>query len=260
VPRSLPDDSLLRGPLAVPHGMTLRPGGVSAPPFDTLNLGASVGDDPAAVAENRRRVAAAFGVPEARVMLMSQVHGRVVRVPGVDPVGSQGDALVSDDPDFLLVVSAADCLPVVLHDPGSGAVAAVHAGWRGTAAGVSVAALEAMVRRFGTRARDVEAWFGAAIRGDCYQVGPEVVTAMRAAGAPAGTYWPDPAAPGRYRLDVPAVNRAQLEAAGVVPERITDSAVCTHCDPRCYSHRRDSGRTGRHWAVVRAGGDAADRG
>jgi len=245
-----------RGPLEVAHGFSPRRGGVSRPPWDALNLGASVGDDPAAVRENRRRVARAFGVTPERVARLDQVHGAAVHVAAPQVVGREGDALVSDDPTWLLVVSAADCLPVILLDGRRGAVAAVHAGWRGVAAGVAAAAVAAMARNFGSDAADLRAWLGPAIQGPCYQVGPEVVAAVRSDPAvPATAAWPDTAIAGRWRLDVPGAVRAQLEAAGLSPDAIAASATCTHCAAeRCFSHRRDAGRTGRHWAVVRPPG------
>jgi polyphenol oxidase len=245
-----------RGPLAVAHGFSPRRGGVSLPPWDALNLGASVGDDPAAVRENRRRVAHAFGVAPERVARLDQVHGAAVHVAGPQVVGREGDALISDDPAWLLAVSAADCLPIILFDARRGSVAAVHAGWRGVAAGVAAAAVRALAGHFGTDPADLRAWLGPAIQGPCYQVGPEVVAAVRADPAvPATVAWPDAAVAGRWRLDVPGAVRAQLSAAGLSPDAIAASETCTHCAAeRCFSHRRDAGRTGRHWAVVRAPG------
>jgi polyphenol oxidase len=233
--------------------MSLRSGGVSRGPFASLNLGLSVGDDPAAVAENRARFAASFGVGQGRVMRCDQVHGTTVRIAGADPIGAEGDAVIGDDPAWLLIVSAADCLPVLLHDTVTGAVAAVHAGWRGATAGVVEAAVAALRGTFGSEASDLEAWFGAAIRGPRYQVGPEVAAAFEHVSAPPAALWPDPDEPGRYRADVAALVRAQLERLGVDGGRLHDSGVCTSADARCYSHRRDRGRTGRHWAAIRAG-------
>jgi polyphenol oxidase len=245
-----------RGSLPVAHGFSPRAGGVSRAPWHALNLGASVGDDPAAVAENRGRVAAAFGVATTRVARLDQVHGAAVHVAGGDATGLTGDAWVGDDPEWLLVVSAADCLPVLLVDRRRGAVAAAHAGWRGAAAGIARATVDALGRHFGSDPADLQAWLGPSIQGACYQVGPEVVAAVRAdPTVPAGVAWPDPVVAGRWRLDVPAAVRAQLEAAGVPAAMISASATCTHCAAdRCFSHRRDAGRTGRHWAVVRAPG------
>jgi polyphenol oxidase len=249
---SLPPEALLQGPLSVPHGVTLRAGGVSLPPFDRLNVGASVGDDPEAVRENRRRVAQRFGVAPERVMRVSQVHGAGVLAAAPETLGGDADALVSDDPGWLLAVSAADCLPLLMHDTRTGAVAAVHAGWRGAVAGVAVATVEALTSRYGSDPSELVVWFGPGIRGPCYQVGPEVAAAARRAGADDRALWPDATTPGRWRFDVPQLVRVQLERAGVPPEAIADSGVCTHCDARCFSHRRDAGRTGRHWAVIRA--------
>lgn len=245
-------DAFERGPLAAPHGFSPRSGGVSVAPYASLNLGASVGDAAAAVAENRRRVRAAFGVQEGRWMTASQVHGARVLVAGRDVAGAEGDALVADDPAWALAISAADCLPVLLLDARTGAVGAAHAGWRGAVAGVVGATVETMAVRFGTAAADVRAWLGPAIQGACYQVGPEVAEAAVAAGAPEGAVRSDPSAAGRWRFDVAALVRAQLVAAGVPVSGVAVSTTCTHCAAeRCFSHRRDAGRTGRHWAVVR---------
>lgn len=245
-----------RGPLPVAHGFSPRAGGVSARPWHSLNLGLSVGDDPAAVVENRRRVARAFGVELESVARLDQVHGAEVHEAAPGVTGRDGDALISDDPRWLLAVSAADCLPIILVDARLGAVAAVHAGWRGAAAGVAAAAVRALSRRYGSDPADLQAWLGPAIQGPCYQVGPEVVAAVRAdPTVSAAVAWPDPTVAGRWRLDVPGAVRAQLEASGVVPAAIAVSDTCTHCAAdRCFSHRRDAGRTGRHWAVVRAPG------
>lgn len=251
----LPEAALLRGSLGVAHGVTLRAGGVSAPPFDTLNLGASVGDDPAAVAENRRRAAAAFGRSPEWVMRADQVHGATVRVASAAAIGADADALISDDPDWVLAVGAADCLPILIHDTRTGAVAAVHAGWRGAVAGVASASVARLTQKYGSAPGDLDVWFGPAIRGPCYQVGPEVIDAVVASGGDerTGTWWPDGGEGDRFRLDVPAFVRAQLVTVGVDAARIVDSGVCTHCDPSCFSHRRDRGQTGRHWAMIRAG-------
>ncbi len=248
-----PLDGLEHGALGTRHGFSPRHGGVSRGPFASLNLGASVGDEPQAVAENRRRLAAWCGVPLERMMYASQVHGARVRIAGRDEVGAEGDAVVTDDPTWCLAVSAADCLPVLLFDRRTGAVGAAHAGWRGAVAGVVGATLDVLASAYGSRPDDVEAWLGPAIQGRCYQVGPEVVEAVRSGGGGAHVAWPDPDVAGRWRLDLPAFVRDQLLAAGVAANAVSASSTCTHCAAdRCFSHRRDAGRTGRHWAVVRA--------
>jgi YfiH family protein len=242
-----------RGGLPVPHGFSPRVGGVSVAPFATLNLGMSVGDEVAAVAENRKRVAAAFGFDLERVARLNQVHGATVVRAREGVIGSEGDALISDDPSWLLAISAADCLSVLLFDTATGAVAAAHAGWRGVAHGVVRNSVEALTRAFGSDPKRLQVWLGPAIQGPCYQVGPEVVAAVLADSAvPAAVAVADPLAGDRYRLDVPAAVRAQLLALGVREDAISASEVCTHCHPGCYSYRRDGRQSGRHWALLRA--------
>lgn len=241
------------GSLPVPHGFSPRAGGVSQGPYASLNLGWSVGDDPEAVLENRRRLASAFGFELDRVARMDQVHGTQVRVAGHDHAGNDGDAIVSDDPGWLLVVSAADCLPLLLLDRRRGAVGLAHAGWRGTVGGVVTALIDAMHRHYGSDPADLSAWLGPSIRGRNYQVGPEVVEAAFAAGAPDEAVWVDPDVAGRWRLDVATLVRAQLLGAGLDAAAVEVSPTCTFETPdRCFSHRRDHGSTGRHWAVIRA--------
>jgi polyphenol oxidase len=243
---------LLRGRVAVPHAFTPRRGGVSSGAFASLNVGASVGDDPAAVTENRRRVAAAFGVDPARILRLDQVHGVRVVVASATASGQEGDAWIGDDPTLTLAISAADCLPVALFDLRRGAVAAVHAGWRGVAAGVIPAAVAALAARYGSDPADLHAYLAPAIAGGCYQVGGEVVDAVLAdPSVPASVARDDPSTPGRALLDLPAAATAQLRAAGLAAEAIEASGICTHCDAaRCFSHRRDRGRSGRHWLLV----------
>lgn len=255
-----PGHVIVRG-FPAPHAFTTRAGGVSVGPYASLNLGLSVPDDPGAVAENRRRVASWFGARPGRLATIHQVHGtRVVEAREASPE-VRADAIVSDDPSWTLAVSVADCVPVLLHDPESGAVAAVHAGWRGTAAGVIGACVATMTRRYGSRPASLTAAVGPAISGDAYQVGPEVVEAFVAAGLPADVAWPDPNDPGRHRLSVAAGVRHALLDAGLSTERILDGGWCTASRPESFfSHRRDAGRTGRHWALVRATGDGVEPG
>jgi YfiH family protein len=236
--------------------VTTRRGGVSHPPYDTLNLGLHVGDDPAAVAANRSRAAAAFGGPLGDLVFARQVHGAAVaRVTHTDAgrgTTSEEDALpgadivVTSSPDVTLVILVADCVPLALVDPAAHVLAAVHAGWRGTAAGAVGAALRAM-SECGARPERVVAFVGPAVAPERYQVGDEVRDAL-ATGAGAADLgppvtWPD--GPGRWRVDLVAANRRQLLAGGVAPERIFESGVTT-ADPALYSDRaaRPCGRFG----------------
>lgn len=238
---------------APPHAFTTRTGGVSAGPYASLNLGLSVPDHPEAVNENRRRVLTWFGARPERVATLHQVHGaRVVEASEAGP-HVRADAIVSDDPGWTLAVSIADCVPVLLHDPGGGAVAAVHAGWRGTAAGVVEAAVAELRARYGSRPVDLVAAIGPSISGSAYQVGPEVVEAFLGAGMPRDLAVPDPSEAHRYRLSVAGGVRHALGRAGLAPERILEGGWCTVSRPDLFfSHRRDAGTSGRHWALIRA--------
>lgn len=208
-----------------------RNGGVSGPPYDTLNLAARVGDDPDDVDENRRRVAAAAGFDPGALVLARQVHEAGVLWAGPEDSGVVGDAdvLVSRTPGKVVAILSADCVPVVLE--GDGVVGVVHAGWRGLVGGAIAAGLDAV----GTVTR---AWVGPSIHACCYEVGPEVVAAFAATGLPVAA--PDRVDPGRAAMSA-------LHAAGVADvEAVTE---CTSCDARYFSYRRD-GVTGRQGSFV----------
>lgn len=226
-----------------PHGFTTRRGGVSAPPFDDLNLGALVGDDPDRVAENWRRLEAATGLVFARVR---QVHGaRAVLAGAPTGPGEEADAVLSATPGLAACVSVADCVPVLLADPATGTVAAVHAGWRGTAAGAAAAGVRALLGR-GARPGDLLAAVGPSIGPCCYEVSPDLAGRFRAELGPE-TVREGP----RPRLDLWRANRLGLLGAGMSPERIEVLGRCTACEaPTFYSHRRDGGRTGRQAAFI----------
>ena len=178
----------------VDAAVTARGGGVSSGPYATLNLSLSVGDDPALVLENRRRVAAALGARPADFVFARQVHGAGVRIVGeadrgsgafrMDDAIADTDALVTTTPGVVLAVLTADCVPIVLHDPVAGVLACVHAGWRGTVARVCAAAVAAMTS-LGSRPPDVIAGLGPAASPARYQVGPDVHHAVTRAFGPA---------------------------------------------------------------------------
>jgi len=246
----------------VVHAFSTRQGGVSLAPYATLNLGASVGDDPAAVEENRRRFFGSFGVESSQVVRVKQVHGDGVLTVTEDLVSRRGfpgvllderygyDALVTSLPDLALVVSTADCLPLMIHDPVRGAVAAVHAGWRSTAKRIAARALEAMATAYGTDPKDCRVAIGPGVRGCCYEVGDEVAKAM-AVALPAWEAHAEGTRPDHWRLDLAGVNRAILEAAGVRARRIADVGLCTACRTDLFfSHRAEKARTGRMMNLI----------
>lgn len=244
---------LLRSALlaAWPHGFSTRAGGASPPPWDALNLGGAVGDDPARVAENWRRLEAATGLGFARVR---QVHGAsAVRLDAPGPPGEEADAVVSVRAGVAACVAVADCVPVLLADPDGGAVAAVHAGWRGTLAGAAGEGVRALCREAGARPERLLAAIGPSIGPCCYEVSPEL------AGRFAAAFGPAVVRPGAApRLDLQEANRAVLLAAGVRAERIERLGRCTACEPALFfSHRRDGARTGRQIAFIAPPGPTA---
>ncbi|WP_456481224.1 peptidoglycan editing factor PgeF [Oceanithermus sp.] len=230
--------------LTAPHGFTTRAGGVSTGPYAALNLSTATGDDPEAVAENRRRVLAAFGgVPLAR---LSQLHGAEVHVaqgPGV----WEGDGLVSAEPGLVLAVGVADCYPLLLEDPVAGAVAALHAGWRGVLGNILAVGVERLAGLGADPAR-LRLAVGPGIAGPSYQVSAELAERFARAGY-GDAVLPDPE-PGRARLDLPTAIRQQAIALGIGLERIAFSGRDTYRDPTLFSYRRDGAASGRMWGLI----------
>jgi purine-nucleoside/S-methyl-5'-thioadenosine phosphorylase / adenosine deaminase len=226
-----------------PHGFTTRQGGGSRPPFDSLNLGGSVGDDPARVSGNWRLLERETGLRFARVR---QVHGaRVARLDAPTPPAVEADAIVCRTPGLAACVSLADCVPILLADPSSGAVAAVHAGWRGTIARAAAEAVRALAEDGASPDRLLAA-VGPAIGPCCYEVSPDLAERF------ASEVGPDVVRTGRTpSLDLWRANAAVLRAAGVPADRIETLRRCTSCERDLFfSHRRDAGRTGRQAAFI----------
>ncbi len=246
----------------VVHAFGTRQGGVSRVPYATLNLGMSVGDDPRAVEENRRRFFGTFDLQLSQVVRVKQVHGDgVLRVdeslvsrrgfPGLLlDEGYEYDGLVTNLPDLALVVTTADCLPIMIHDPVRGAVAAVHAGWRSTAKRIGARALEAMAAAYGTNPADCRVAIGPGIRRCCFEVDAPVMNAMMVALS-TWTEHTVATGPGHFHLDLAGVNRAVLIGAGVRPDRIADVGLCTACRTDLFfSHRAEKPRTGRMMNLI----------
>ena len=218
--------------------------------YASLNLGLSTGDDAERVAQNRARVLDYFGVTRKQVCALQQVHSARVVVAAPSWFEIEADASITDDPNLLLVISTADCAPLLFHDPVRKVVAAAHAGWRGTVQSVARNVVAALVEHYGSNPADLRVAFGPSIAGPCYQVGPEVAAAFAEQGFPEAVIPPDDA--GRYRLDISAANRFVLTQTGVPEANIFDLNVCTHCEPgRFYSHRRDGLKRGSHCALIK---------
>lgn len=235
------------------HGIFTRQGGVSAAPWDSLNLGGNVGDDPAAVRENHLRMYAALGVEDGRACTVWQVHSADV-VYAAGPVPGRrwlaaADALMTDQPNLPLAMRFADCTPILVCDPRTGAVGMAHAGWRGTVQGVSGELVRAMAQAFGSRPSDMVAGIGPSIGPEHYQVGEEVVEAVKAHfGAVDGLIARNPNDETTY-LDLWAANRLDLERAGVTQVEVAGLSTASHTT-EFFSHRAESGRTGRFGAVI----------
>ncbi len=234
-------------PPAVRAAFTLRTGGVSAPPYDTLNVGTHVGDENAAVEENRRRVCARLQLP-ADPEWLEQVHGtEVAELDGAPRSlarrGRRADAALTRRAGSVCVMQVADCLPVLFAARDASAVAAAHAGWRGLAAGV----LEATVARLEIAPAQLIAWLGPAIGPQHFEVGLEVRAAFLARDAAAASAF-SANTRGRWQCDLAALARARLAALGVTA--VFGGHWCTYADrERFFSYRRD-GQCGRMAALI----------
>ena len=222
--------------------VTTRSGGVSHAPFRSLNLGAHVGDDAAAVAENRRRLAQEHRLP-AEPFWIRQVHGHRVVDVGHSGPEPKADGAVSFAPGRVCAILSADCLPLLLCARDGTAVGAAHAGWRGLMEGV----VEQTLKRLGRGPRELMAWLGPAISANAYEVGDEVRAAFVGADPDArAAFSPNPQ--GRWQADLYALARLRLANLGV--ECVFGGDHCTYTEPeRFYSYRRD-GRTGRMVSLI----------
>ena len=240
----------LDGAGGVVQAVLTRLGGVSRPPYATLNLGHTVGDDLPAVEENHRRALEALGLDPRQVVSPHQVHGARVGIVGrvhrgfVQPAT---DALVTAVPGVPLLLRFADCAPVVLFDPVRRVAGLAHAGWQGVAVGVVPATVRVLVERLGCHPADLWAGLGPTIGPCCYEVGPEVVAAVQVACPPGADVVRR--VNGQFHLDMPAAVQAQLRAVGV--REIEDARVCTACHvDEFFSHRAEGGRTGRFGVLI----------
>jgi YfiH family protein len=254
---------------AVSHGVTTRHGGVSPEPYGSLNMGYSTLDAERNVTENRRRLLSRLGIPAGQVVTGCLTHGNAVAVfrrrdrrswpremqplrpgSGRDGWTFRADAVVSDVPSLHFLLTVADCVPVLFVDRRTGAVGAAHAGWRGTAAGISAEVVRAMRDAFGTRPTDIAALIGPSIGPCCYTIGPDVQETFHRRGLRPVTAERQ----GATYLDLWSNNRRQLEDMGVRRSSIEIAGLCTSCGvAHFFSHRAERGRTGRMAFAVGAG-------
>ncbi|MDH4611142.1 peptidoglycan editing factor PgeF [Pseudomonas sp. BN102] len=226
-------------PARVRACVTTREGGVSLPPYEGLNLGSHVEDDPLAVEQNRKLLTSALG---CRPAWLSQVHG--VRVVEANPSRvDEADASWIAEPGIAAAVLTADCLPALFCDRAGTRVAAAHAGWRGLAGGVLEATLDALA----LKPEEVLVWLGPAIGPAAFEVGPEVREAFLASHPEADQAFQPSANAGKFMADIYQLARIRLAARGV--QAVYGGGFCTVSDPRFYSYRRAS-RTGRFASLV----------
>lgn len=236
----------------IKHGIFTRLGGVSPAPWGTLNLGGTVGDSPAAVAENHRRMYDTLGVNRQRICTVWQVHSADT-VIAYEPAPNRkwldrADGMVTAQKDTPLAMRFADCVPLLYYDPTHSVIGLSHAGWRGTLSGAQISVVETMQDAFGCRPEDIQVGIGPSIGPDHFQVGEEVVAAFEEAyGSLNGLL--QRAEDGSAYLDLWEANRRKLVEVGV--EQIEVAAICTASNiDEFFSHRAEKGRTGRFGAVI----------
>lgn len=229
-------------------GFSTRLGGVSEGKFASMNFTFTRGDNPAHVMENYRRMAEALGVEMERMVLSYQTHTTNVRVITEEDAGkgivkerdyTDVDGMITNVPGITLVTFYADCVPLYLLDTAHKAIGLSHSGWRGTVNRMGKATMEAMAREYGSRPEDMIACIGPSICQDCYEVGEEVAQNFREAFE--AQYWPElleEKAGGKYQLNLWRANEIIFLEAGIRPEHIQVTDICTHCNPELlFSHR-----------------------
>lgn len=251
--------SPLTSPLLAParHGFFTREGGVSTGPYASLNCSTRAGDDPANLAENRRRVGECLSVAPEKLLGVTQIHcPRVITVetPWAPGEGEQADAMVTRLPDVALGVITADCAPVLFTSKDGQIVGAAHAGWRGALAGVLEATLEAM-QALGVKPTDVRAVVGPCIAQESYETGEDMYTAITSADPQAARFF-TPGKPGHYQFDLAGWCVFRLERAGI--GQVAALGVDTLADEkRFFSHRRRTlaggGPIGHQISVIATG-------
>lgn len=242
--------------IAAPHGFTTRYGGVSTGHLAAMNIGIHRDDSPENVLKNYEILGCALGFDPHKAVLTRQTHTDIVRKVGREHHGtglfapelSECDALITNEPGTALVIFTADCTPILLYDPATGAVGAAHAGWRGTASGIARKTVEAMVSAFGCRPENICAAIGPNIGQCCFETDRDVPDAILAVmGSKAQPYIRE-AGP-KYYVNLKGLNRLHLSQAGVTS--IAVSADCTACQPeRFWSHRKVGALRGSQGAII----------
>lgn len=252
---------MLRKTGLVNHGFSTRLGGVSEGCYASMNLSFDRGDDPEAVRENFRRIGKAIGVNVEDMVMSKQTHTTNVRVVTEEDRGkgvvrerdyTDVDGLVTDVRGLCLVTSYADCVPLYFADPGRNVIGLSHSGWRGTVGKIGKKTVELMTERFGSDPSDILACVGPSVCVDCYEVSEDVIEKVREAFAP--TLWDHlfyKKDNGKYQLDLWKANEEIFLEAGILPEHMAVTNVCTHCNSHIlYSHRTQGDKRGNLCAFL----------
>lgn len=237
-------------------GFTTRHEGVSRPPYNSLNLGNNTLDSSHNVEGNRSLLARSLGATLDRFLTVSQVHGTdLLVIDAPNPEFShflklECDGIVTNQPGIMIAICIADCVPILLHDPVKHVVAALHAGWQGTAGNIAGKGVEAMVSLFGCDRKDIHAAIGPHISPCCYEVDQPVREAFVKARIP----WDlvaESREEGKWLLNLGAANRLLLSDAGIASDKVHSSDLCVSCNQELFfSYRRDSGDTGRQAGFI----------
>jgi YfiH family protein len=237
-------------------GFTTRHEGVSRPPYNSLNLGLNTNDPHHNIQGNRSLLARAFGAKSEQLLTVTQVHGNdilIVDSPNSDVthfLKVECDGIITNQPDIMIGIATADCVPLLILDPVKRVAAALHAGWKSTASGIVRKGVAAMVGNFGSNPSDLLAAIGPAIGPCCYEV-DEPVHAAFASDATAWEQASSEVSKGKWKFDISAAVTLQLEESGLLPEKIETSQQCVCCTQELFfSYRRDKGETGRHLGFI----------
>ncbi len=246
-------------PDCVSHAFTTRFGGVSKGYLSSLNLGISRGDMPENVIKNYDIISSECGFDTQKLVFFRQVHGRSIKPvtfsDAFSPYGralAEGDGAVTNEKGITLIVFTADCVPILLFDTEKEVIGAVHAGWRGTSAGIAEAAITAMTLSYDCRAENIRAAIGPSIGACCFETDTDVPEAMRGLlGAQADRFIKPIPDKEKFLVDVKGINRYVLILSGVLPENIDVSDECTVCrSDKYWSHRVTRGERGSQAAMI----------
>ncbi|EIT85007.1 hypothetical protein A374_11935 [Fictibacillus macauensis ZFHKF-1] len=249
-------------PVGLTIGITSRTGGVSVPPYESLNAGFHVGDDPLDVVRNRTLISEAISVPLSRWVGSEQVHEATIQKVTKEHAGrgakdlqsalARTDGLYTSDPSILLTSLYADCVPLFFISKKNGLVGLAHAGWKGTAAKIGAKMVELWVEKEQVASDDITVVIGPSIGRCCYEVNNYVIEQMKAAASiltPALIY--EETSEDTYQLDLKEMNRHILLSAGIKEDNIHVSTYCTSCqNDLFFSHRKEQGQAGRMMSYI----------